>query len=426
MQRVIEQHSPEYVEAPVVKLSILVACACVLQVAESLLPHPLPGVRLGLANIITLIVLVDTGFKDAMKVALLRVLIGSLILGTFLTPAFVLSLSGSVMSTFLMGLCYKLSTSTLKIRLSLVGISIVGSLSHNLVQLAVVYLLFIRSAGVLLLWPWLALSGVVMGVITGVVGIQVCRALESAIGRNTNQKLLINVAKPVGRFVSKGSWIHTLRPEMKILFIIGLAVALIFFKGYLFYTGVLVFLIFLTVLSQVELTALLYSVKKISSFVILSFMMPVIFTSFGRVLLVVGPIRVTDQGMLSGSTYAFRIVLLFFASSLLALTTTPSKMARGFERFLMPARVFGISSVKLAQSLCVSWSFFPVLWQHAYESLRRFRARKKIFTAVIHFLGDFVVGLYVHADSVILSSDLVVTDVEIENSGIMEEGLSAT
>ena len=404
MQKVIEQNTSHYADKAVVKLSILVSCACVLQVAESLLPHPLPGVRLGLANMITLIALVDIDFKSAFKIAMLRTMISSLILGTFLTPSFILSFSGSMISTLMMALFYKLSTSNFKIRFSLIGISVIGSLFHNFTQIILVYLLFIRSRGVLLLWPWLALSGVIMGVITGLIVVQVCKKLDSISKEKTTEKLDVNLSMPQGRFIFGKSLIHHLSPEIKILFVVTLAIAIILIKDYIFYAGIFFFLIILAFISRVKFDSLFYNLKRISSFIILSFFMPIIFTPFGKVFYTIGPLKVTHQGLIMGGTFAFRIILLFFATSLLALTTSPNRLARGLGVLLSPLKIFGISSDKLAESLCISWSFFPILWQHTKDLIKKLSGKKFILKTTTHFLGDLVTDLYVQADNMMLSS----------------------
>jgi hypothetical protein len=69
------------------------AAAIVLTVAEAAIPLPLPGVKPGLANIIVLVVLARWGWREAVWVALLRVLVSSLLLGQFLAPGFFLSLA---------------------------------------------------------------------------------------------------------------------------------------------------------------------------------------------------------------------------------------------------------------------------------------------------------------------------------------------
>lgn len=414
MQKVIEQNTSHYADKAVVKLSLLVSCACVLQVAESLLPHPLPGVRLGLANMITLIALVDMGFKSAFKIALLRTLIGSLILGTFLTPSFILSFSGSMISTLMMALFYKLSTSNFRIGFSLIGISVIGSLFHNFTQIILVYLLFIRSKGVLLLWPWLALSGVIMGVITGLIAIQVCKKLDTQSRERTSEKLEVDLSMPQGRFVFKKSPIHHLTPGVKILFVVILAIAIIFIKNYIFYTGIFLFLLILTFISRVKFDSLFYNLKRISSFIILSFFIPIIFTPFGKIFYTIGPLKVTQQGLMMGGSFAFRIILLFFATSLLALTTSPNKLAKSLGTLLSPLKIFGISSNKLAQSLCISWSFFPVLWQYAKDSIKKLNGKKFILKTITHFLGDIVTDLYIQADNMIPLSSAVNTKLQTE------------
>ena len=76
----------------------LTALAIGLHIIEAVIPSPLPGVKPGIANIVTLFVLYEYGFATAAWVSLLRVFASSLLLGQFLSPTFVLSLSGALFS----------------------------------------------------------------------------------------------------------------------------------------------------------------------------------------------------------------------------------------------------------------------------------------------------------------------------------------
>ena len=76
------------------RIALLVAFACVLQIAESLIPHPIPGLRLGLANILTLTAMVTLGFGYALEVAILRTILSAFIMGTFMSPTFILKFFG--------------------------------------------------------------------------------------------------------------------------------------------------------------------------------------------------------------------------------------------------------------------------------------------------------------------------------------------
>ena len=82
----------------------MAALAMGLSMLEAAIPSPLPGVKPGLANIVTLIVLTRYGWRMAAWVSLLRVLAGSLLMGSFLTPGFFLSVSGALCSITILGI----------------------------------------------------------------------------------------------------------------------------------------------------------------------------------------------------------------------------------------------------------------------------------------------------------------------------------
>ena len=69
-------------------LSLIVALGMVLHRLEILIPLPSPWIKLGLANVMTLVTLIFFGLRDAVTVTLLRIILGPIIGGTFLSPAF--------------------------------------------------------------------------------------------------------------------------------------------------------------------------------------------------------------------------------------------------------------------------------------------------------------------------------------------------
>jgi len=74
-------------------IALLTALAITIHIIESSFPSPLPGIKPGLSNVITLLVFMSYGWRTALQVSLLRVIISSLLIGTFLSPTFLLSLS---------------------------------------------------------------------------------------------------------------------------------------------------------------------------------------------------------------------------------------------------------------------------------------------------------------------------------------------
>ncbi|MBM3331298.1 hypothetical protein FJY68_05515 [candidate division WOR-3 bacterium] len=381
----------------IVRLSLLVACASVLQVAESLLPHPIPGVRLGLANIITVIAMVYIGPASAVELAVLRTLVSSMVMGTFLTPTFVLSFSGGVVSALVMILLFQLSGRGM-FSFGLVGISVGGAVSHIAAQVALVYLLFIRSSGVLWLWPWLGLSAVVTGVLTGVIAIQAVRRLESGAGikePGTPGFKYPNPSPPETR--SPQSLLGRLRPDFKVAAVIAIGLLVVIFSDYRLYVAVFGLLAILTFAGRVGLGRLAAGFGRIWALLLMSFLLPVIFSPWGKVLWEFGPLRITEAGLHDGAIFTARMLLLFLATALLAQTTAPVEVAMGLERLLAPLRIFGIRPGWLARSLALSWAYFPAFWQNVRQLIKKGSNRRGWFDRALHFPGDIVAELYLLA-----------------------------
>lgn len=148
------------------RIALLAAYALGLHGFESMLPTPIPWLRLGLANLITLITLLLYGLRPALMVTLIRVILASLFAGTFLGPSFILSLGGGLTSTLAMGFALFAAERLF----SPVGLSIIGALFHNIAQLFLAYFLFIqRIEAILLITPVILLLGTLTGAVNGVI-----------------------------------------------------------------------------------------------------------------------------------------------------------------------------------------------------------------------------------------------------------------
>lgn len=147
----------------IVILGLFVAVAGVLHVVEAWIPLPLPvpGAKLGLANIVSLFVIVAYGWREALAVAVLRVFLGTLLGGVFLGPAFAMSMSGAIFSLFIMEYSYRNWR-----RFSLVGISVIGSVCHNLAQITVAAFL-VSNSGIFWYLPYLVMFALPTGIATG-------------------------------------------------------------------------------------------------------------------------------------------------------------------------------------------------------------------------------------------------------------------
>lgn len=115
----------------------------------------------------------------AIWVTLLRVLIGSLLLGTFMSPTFILSLSGAVATLLMLTLASSLSQVFPAWAPGAIGYSVMGAMTHISVQFYVAYSLFIQHEALLTLLPILATTSLIFGAISGIVAMAVLPELEA-------------------------------------------------------------------------------------------------------------------------------------------------------------------------------------------------------------------------------------------------------
>ncbi|MBU0750952.1 MAG: Gx transporter family protein [Gammaproteobacteria bacterium] len=141
------------------------AAAIVLTIAEAAIPSPLPGVKPGLANIVTLIVLWRHGWREAAWVTLLRVLAGSLLVGQFLAPGFFLSLTGAALSLAVLALASRLPRNWF----GPVSHSVLAAFAHIAGQLMVVRLWLVPHDGVFHLTPVFAGAALLFGIVNGLI-----------------------------------------------------------------------------------------------------------------------------------------------------------------------------------------------------------------------------------------------------------------
>lgn len=155
------------------RIAWLTALAIAIHILESVIPSPLPGMKPGLANIITIAVMMLYGWRSACWVSLLRILIGSILIGTFLSPTFILSLSGALASLAILGL----SRLTGKL-FGPIGLSLLAAIAHMAGQFSAAYLLFIPHQGLFTLLPVLMTSAVIFGLFNGIIVLKMLRRLQ--------------------------------------------------------------------------------------------------------------------------------------------------------------------------------------------------------------------------------------------------------
>lgn len=143
-------------------LALFCAIAIILSYIESFIPFPfgIPGAKIGLANIVTIILLLCFGFKSAFTVLVLRIFIIAATFTNFYMMIY--SLSGGIISLIMMTLFYKSHLFSDYI------ISIIGGVFHNIGQLLIA-MIFFNTSVFLYYLPYLLILGIVSGTVIGMI-----------------------------------------------------------------------------------------------------------------------------------------------------------------------------------------------------------------------------------------------------------------
>ena len=144
-------------------MGVLTASAIVIAILESFIPSiGIPGIKLGLANIVILITLYELGVMEATFINIIRVLLVAIVRGTLLSMGFFMSLTGAFLSLAIMILFYL----TIK-KFSIIGVSVIGAIFHVVGQILVA-MIYLDSAYILFYLPIIAISAIITGVIVGI------------------------------------------------------------------------------------------------------------------------------------------------------------------------------------------------------------------------------------------------------------------
>ncbi|MFZ5582185.1 MAG: Gx transporter family protein [Pseudomonadota bacterium] len=147
------------------RIARLAAAAIGLSLIDAAIPTPLPGVKPGLANVVTLIVLARCGWRAAAWVTGLRVLAGSLLLGQFLAPGFFLSATGALFSLLALGAARHLPGRWF----GPVSLSVIAAFAHMAGQILLARAWLIPHDGVFLLAPLFACAALFFGTVNGLI-----------------------------------------------------------------------------------------------------------------------------------------------------------------------------------------------------------------------------------------------------------------
>lgn len=150
---------------------VYMALALIFSYVESLVPISLgiPGVKLGLANLIVIITLYKMGIREAYVISIVRVILAGFIFGNMF--GIIYSLAGGLLSLTVMMLLKRTDW------FSIIGISMAGGVFHNVGQLIVAGIV-VETSSVIYYLPALLLAGLITGCIIGVISKEMLKRLK--------------------------------------------------------------------------------------------------------------------------------------------------------------------------------------------------------------------------------------------------------
>lgn len=155
----------------IVVIAIFISLALILSYVDSLIPIAImvPGIKMGLANVIIIFSLYMLGYKATFFISIIRVILSSILFGNILTFAY--SFAGAILSLLIMVILKN------RVKLATITISIIGAVVHNIAQIGVA-ILFMHTKEMLYYLPILMITGIISGALIGIVSALLIRFIE--------------------------------------------------------------------------------------------------------------------------------------------------------------------------------------------------------------------------------------------------------
>lgn len=155
--------------------ALFTAFAVVLSYIESFIPITgIPGVKIGLANFAIMLALYLLGYKEAILINIIRIIIVGAMFGNLFGILF--SISGALISFCVMAISKKIN------KLSVITIAILGGVSHNIAQLIIAGFV-VETYSVLVYIPVLIISGLITGAVIGILSEIVIKRINTVFSK---------------------------------------------------------------------------------------------------------------------------------------------------------------------------------------------------------------------------------------------------
>lgn len=179
----------------------------------------------------------------------------------------------------------------------------------------------------------------------------------------------------IGQYYPTNSVIHRLDPRVKIVCTLAYLISLFLFKSVLVYAISTLFLIAVIRTSKVPFKFITKGLKPIILLLMMTTIFNLFFTSTGKILVSIGFIKITEDGLRASVYMVLRLVYLIIGSSIMTLTTTPNELTDGIERLLRPLNKIKVPVHEIAMMMSIALRFIPILIEETDKIMKAQMAR---------------------------------------------------
>jgi len=178
----------------------------------------------------------------------------------------------------------------------------------------------------------------------------------------------------IGQYYPGYSVVHRLDTRLKLILVLAYMVSVFLVSDFVGYVIVFAGLVSVIAVSKVPPRFIMRGLKPVYIIIALMFIVN-LFMMPGDVITMLGPLRITWQGLYTGIFMAFRIMLLILGASMLTFTTKPVKLTDGIESLLKPGVRFGVPAHELAMMMTIALRFIPTLLEETDKIMKAQQAR---------------------------------------------------
>jgi energy-coupling factor transport system permease protein len=178
----------------------------------------------------------------------------------------------------------------------------------------------------------------------------------------------------IGQYFPGTSIVHKLDPRVKIIIVALFIASLFFVTSFIPYIFIVAFIAGVVAIAKLPVKFIIKGLKPLMFIILITFAINLFMTK-GEVLVELGPLVITKEGLRQSVFMALRLIFLITGTSLLTLTTSPIALTDGIERLLSPFSKIGLPAHELAMMMTIALRFIPTLLEETDKIMKAQMAR---------------------------------------------------